>query len=67
MACLPIKRIPLLKIYIHLHFCCTKNSVDTHGFVIMDEYDEIIPYDDFVKLVESKQSDPFCRDNPDNF
>lgn len=44
-----------------------KYTVDTHEYVIMDEYDEIIPYADFVDLVEAKQKDPFCRDNPDNF
>ena len=43
------------------------HTVDSTEFVIMDEYDEIIPYDVFVDLVETKQNDPETRDNPDNF
>ena len=44
-----------------------KYTVDTHEYVIMNEYDEKVSYDYFVHLVEAKQRDPFCRDNPDNF
>lgn len=44
-----------------------KNTVEREDYVILDEYDSIIPLDDFVELVQRKQSDPFCKDNPDNF
>lgn len=44
-----------------------KHTVDTNEYVIMDEYDEIISYDDFVTMVEKKQKDKMCRGNPDNF
>lgn len=44
-----------------------ENTVDKHDYVIIDEYDEIIPYDDFIELVESKQSDTDCKYNPENF
>lgn len=44
-----------------------KYTVDSTEYVIIDEYDEIISYDDFVEMVEAKQNDKFCRDNPDNF
>ena len=44
-----------------------KLTVDSDEYVIMDEYDEVVPYDDFIKLVEWKQHDPWSRDNPDNF
>lgn len=44
-----------------------KYTVDSTEFVIIDEYDEIISYDDFIDLVESKQKDEHCRSNPDNF
>ena len=44
-----------------------KYTVDSSEFVIIDEYDEIISYDDFIDLVESKQKDEQCRKNPDNF
>lgn len=44
-----------------------KYTVDTQEFVILNEYDEIVSYDYFVHLVEAKQKDPFCKDNPDNF
>lgn len=45
----------------------TKHTVENPEYVIMNEYDEIIPLQDFVDLVQGKQADPFCRDNPDNF
>lgn len=42
-----------------------KYTVDSTDYVIIDEYDEIISYDDFIEMVEFKQE----RDkaNPDNF
>ena len=43
----------------------TKYTVLTNEYVILDEYDEPISFDDFVKLVERKQRE--CKDNPDNF
>ena len=42
-----------------------KYTVDTKEFVIMDEYDEVITYDDFIELVEVKQKRD--KDNPENF
>ena len=44
-----------------------KYTVDDPKYVIINEYDEIISFDDFIKLVESKQNDPICQKNPDNF
>jgi hypothetical protein len=40
-----------------------KKFLDTDEYVILDEYDKQISYDDFFKLVEEKQSE----ENPDNF
>lgn len=40
-----------------------KNTVDVDDFVIINEYDEIVPFDDFIDLVESKQS----INHPDQF
>lgn len=42
-------------------------TVDTTEYVIIDEYDEVISYDDFVKMVEDKQTDTFNKENPNNF
>ena len=42
-----------------------KYTVDSAEFVIIN--DEIISLDEFVELVEGKQNDLFCQDNPDNF
>lgn len=42
-------------------------TVANSNFVIMNEYDEIVSYNDFIELVERKQSDPHCKSNPDNF
>lgn len=44
-----------------------KNTVEKQDFVIMNEYDEIIPFNLFFKIVDDKQEDPFCKDNPANF
>lgn len=42
-----------------------KYTVDEDAYVIIDEYDEIIPYDEFIRMVEIKQERD--KDNPDNF
>ena len=42
-----------------------KYTVDSNDFVIIDEYDKVISYDNFVKMVEDKQV--YDADNPDNF
>ena len=42
-----------------------KYTVDSTDYVIMDEYDDIISFDDFIELVETKQTRD--ADNPDNF
>src|SRR5574344_433478 len=44
-----------------------KYTVDSTEYVIIDEYDEIISYDDFIKLVDETQTDDFNINNPDNF
>ena len=44
-----------------------KYTVDTKEYVILDEYDRQISLDDFIEMVQRKQNDPDCRDNPDNF
>lgn len=44
-----------------------KHTVDSTDFVIMNEYEEIIPYEQFFGIVDAKQRDPFCRNNPENF
>ena len=41
-------------------------TVDCTDYVIIDEYDRVISYDDFVALVESIQNDPESQ-NPRNF
>ena len=40
-----------------------KYTVQSEEYVIIDEYDEIISYDDFIQLVEEKQK----TNNPDDF
>ncbi len=34
-----------------------KYTVESNDYVIMDEYDEIISFDDFIQMVESKQNE----------
>lgn len=44
-----------------------KHTVEEKDYVIMDEYDRIVTYDDFVDLVDSKQKDKRCLANDENF
>ena len=44
-----------------------KYTVEKQDFVIMNEYDEIVPYETFIKIVDDKQKDPHNIDNPNNF
>lgn len=44
-----------------------EHTVDSNEYVIMDEYDEIIPFDEFCEAVDWRQKDEKCRSNPDNF
>lgn len=42
-------------------------TVDSTDYAIINEYDEVISYDDFVAMVDEKQNDEHNRSNPDNF
>ena len=42
-------------------------TVDSKDYVIIDEYDELIDWQDFCEYVENKQNDGVCNQNPDNF
>lgn len=44
-----------------------KHTVLDKDFVIMDEYDEIVSFEDFFNLVDKKQADEHNRNNRDNF
>lgn len=44
-----------------------EHTVTNSEYVIMDEYDEIIPFSEFIDMIDAKQNDPRCRNNPDNF
>ena len=42
-------------------------TVDSSEYVIINEYDEVVSFEDFFEMVEDKQNDPFNQENPDNF
>lgn len=44
-----------------------KYTVESDNYVIMNEYDEIVSYNDFVEMVERKQKDERCKSNDENF
>ena len=44
-----------------------ENTVVKNDFVIINEYDELVSFDEFVKMVSDKQEDEFNSGNPDNF
>ena len=63
----PYRDVPIIwhsyweiKDWLHEH--AYSNADD---YVIINEYDEIVPFDDFIELVERKQEQ--FKDNPDNF
>ncbi len=43
-----------------------KYTVDSDEFVIMNEYDEIISYDDFINMVKEKQKTKVHDEHADN-
>lgn len=51
-----------VKTWLSKHTCGENPS-----HVILDEYDRLMSYDEFIKMVEDKQKDPFNLNNPDNF
>ena len=44
-----------------------KYTIEQPDYVILNEYDQIIPFTTFVQMVERKQADEHCLSNPDNF
>jgi hypothetical protein len=44
-----------------------KHTVQDKDYVIMDEYDKIVSFDDFFEMVDIKQTDKHNIENPDNF
>lgn len=44
-----------------------KYTVEEKTYAIVDEYDQIIPYEEFIELIDAKQNDEFSRSNKDNF
>lgn len=36
-------------------------------YIILDEYDREVSYDELISTIDKKQSDPFNYQNPDNF
>lgn len=45
----------------------TYASKKSSPLVIIDEYNRLVSYKEFMDLVDSKQKDPFNLSNPDNF
>lgn len=43
------------------------DNVRSGNYVLMNEYDEVVPINDFIDLVQNKQNNANCRNNPDNF
>ena len=42
-------------------------TLGDNDYVIMDEYDNIVHLDEFIRMVDEKQNDPHNLENPDNF
>lgn len=44
-----------------------KYTVESNEYVIINEYDQVFSYDEFINLVDAKQNDPLSLANEDNF
>ena len=44
-----------------------KHTVLDRDYVIMNEYDEVVNYDELIDLIAWKQNDEGCKSNKDNF
>lgn len=65
-VCEPYRNVPVIwHSYDEVEDWLHQNTVDSNDYVIINEYDEIIPFDDFIELVARKQEQ--FKDNPDNF
>ena len=42
-----------------------KYTVDTDEYVILDEYDRVVSFDELINRIQEKQIS--CKNNPDNF
>ena len=42
-------------------------TVKQKAHVIIDEYDEVIPFEEFIQLIQDSQEDEFDRSNEHNF
>ena len=45
----------------------SKYVCEENKYVLMNEYDQVVPVADFINLVQEKQNDSHCKNNPDNF
>ena len=62
----PYREVPVVwHCYEEVEDWLYRHTVESEQYVIIDEYDEIVSFDDFIKLVERKQEQ--FKDNPDNF
>lgn len=44
-----------------------EHCAEKQDYVIMNEYDEVVNYTEFMQIVERKQTDPNCMNNKENF
>lgn len=44
-----------------------EDNVDTGKWVLFDEYNRQVTKKELLNLIERKQNDPHCKNNPDNF
>lgn len=44
-----------------------EDNVDTGEYVLFNEYEEEVTKDELLELIDKKQKDKHCLDNPDNF
>ncbi len=62
----PYKEVPVVwHCYEDVEDWLYEHTVESKQYVIIDEYDEIISFDDFIRMIEYKQK--HFNDNPDNF
>lgn len=62
----PYREVPVVwHTYEEVEEWLYKHTVESEQYVIIDEYDEIVSFDELIDLIERKQEQ--FKDNPDDF
>lgn len=65
-VCEPYRDVPVIwHSYDEVEDWLHRHTVDLNDYVIINEYDEIVSFDELINRIQEKQIS--CKNNPDNF